>query len=61
MHLSLFLLQKCRIYQSCLVGIFNICQSDTMNLDAFSTSELTGKVKTKALDLVIKQSKNFIS
>ncbi|AHF78791.1 hypothetical protein Sant_3819 [Sodalis praecaptivus] len=52
---------KTQDYQSGLAGILNTRQGNTVNLNALSTSQLTEKVKTKACDLVLKQSKNFIS
>lgn len=52
---------KTQDYQSGLAGILNTSQGNAVDLNALSTSQLTEKVKTKACDLVLKQSKNFIS
>lgn len=52
---------KTQDYQSGLAGILNTSQGNAVDLNALSTSQLTEKVKTKACDLVLKQSKNVIS
>lgn len=48
-------------YQQGLMGLLNTGNGQQLNLKSLGDTELGKKVKTKACDVVLKQSKNFIS
>ena len=48
-------------YQQGLGGLLNTAQGGQLNLKQLSSSPLGEKVKTKACDIILKQSKNFIA
>lgn len=52
---------KSQDYQEGLGGLLTTSKSGQLNLNDLSNSQLGHKVKTKACDIVLKQSKNFIS
>lgn len=52
---------KSQDYQEGLGGLLTTGKNGQVNLNDLSNSQLGQKVKTKACDVVLKQSKNFIS
>lgn len=53
--------QETTDYKQGLAGLLNTGNNQQINLRALSNTDLGKKVKTKACDLVLKQSKQFIS
>jgi hypothetical protein len=53
--------QETTDYKQGLMGLLNTGSDQQVNLKSLGNTELGKKVKTKACDLVLKQSKQFIS